>query len=108
MLVIVGVWISCLILPLPRYRIVYDQLGMTEPGWVIQALIILGPAFWVISAMSPIVAILLLIPGRSVLKHGSRRTMKRMLAANVALVVIVILMWSLPYFVLQPRLESGG
>jgi hypothetical protein len=99
LLVIVGVWIMAL-LSLERHRIVYDQLGMTEPGWVIEALIILGPAFWVISAMAPIVAVLLLIYGGHVLKHGSRRTMKRMLVANTTLVVIVIGIWCLPYFVL--------
>lgn len=83
-----GLWIYALISPV-RYRIVFDQLGMTEPSWFMQVLLFLAPVISVISAAVPIVALLLLVSGWPVLKGGSRRTMKRMLLANGCLFLVI-------------------
>jgi len=108
LLAIVGFWIYAFLSP-GSFRIVYDQLGMTERGFFSQVLEFLTPVFNVILAAAPIVAVLLLISGWPVLERGSRRTMKRLLLANGTLIAfIVVFTWFLPYMELQRRLSSGS
>ena len=86
---IIGIWIYALLSP-ARFRIVYDQLGLTEPSLLMRALEFLAPVINVIFMATPIVVVLLLIEGWPVLKRGSRRTLKRLWVANWTMVVFIV------------------
>lgn len=93
LLVMVGLWICALFFP--TTRIVYDQLGMTEPGlfdrikWHFVA--VAGAAM----VLTPFVALVLSIIGAIVLRSGRRQTMKRWAVINWSFLAAVFLLWYL-------------
>ena|SRR5688572_2464858 len=96
LLAYVGLWIYALLSPM-KVRIVYDQLGMTEPDLFTRDFLLLGPVIYVVSAAAPCIAVILLMSGWLVLKRGRRRAMKILLPANCA----IILFTALPYWSLK-------
>jgi hypothetical protein len=91
------------------FRTEFDQLGMTDPGISFQTLDLLATAGRVVSAAGPLLAMALLVPGWPVLKRGSRRTLKILLAANGTLVMLMaVFVWYLPFVELQRRLHGGA
>jgi hypothetical protein len=103
----VGFCVYALLSPM-KTRIVHDRLGMTEPSFSIKAMDFLAPVINVISVTASLVALLLLISGWQVLKHGSRRTMKTLLLANWTLVVCIVFAWLVPVVKLQRNLNEAG
>ncbi|HKS16957.1 MAG TPA: hypothetical protein VJU16_06570 [Planctomycetota bacterium] len=100
LLAYVGLWVHALFFP----KVHYDVLGMSEPPLSTQVLEALDRVIWV---AAPTLALFLLMSGWSALKHGNRRTMKRLLVANGALIAFIVVFTWLPYLALQRRLVEG-
>ena len=90
-------WLLVVVRP---FKVIYEQLGMTELPWVTEVSITLSNAAL---AVLPIAALALLLTGLFALKKAGRRTLNRMTIIN--LIVAALMPGYLYFVVLMPVIE---